>query len=462
MTVSAQEQGRTDALGAAQRRPWSIPLRCPHCLGELTSLTDALRAGAKAAAASCSCSGHCVVEGVVCLGQDERRSAGSGGVGEHVAAEALAPHLRTLAGRLVQLAYRLERPAPRAVQAWAQRQALQLLRRADGLAYRDAVGALRNARYGAYLLQRWANPSFQAAAPLVARIAVEARRRLAQGRPFRVLDLAGGAGHAGTLLSVMAPGVEVALADADFANLWLASRYAAQPLLLLRMNAVAPWPFEDDAFDAILCVDALHYMLEKPHVVAEARRCLRPQGAAVFAHLHNRLQPNPSPGWPVDPQGWRRIFSSDLLWLGDERDIARRYSQEGLVDLQAPDSPLEQAQALTAVVSDSDAWRSPRRVDECFLDAAVHAGAEPNAVYADARNAPDGLCRLRKRWAHPVYERECAAGDQLPETFELRCAELEALERGDRALLGAHLDWLRRFLVTPRLHRRFQQERRCA
>ncbi|MBK7876821.1 MAG: methyltransferase domain-containing protein [Planctomycetes bacterium] len=41
-------------------------------------------------------------------------------------------------------------------------------------------------------------------------------------------------------------------------------------------------PFEDGAFDAIVCIDAINHFRDRAHVFAEWRRVLRPGGRAVF------------------------------------------------------------------------------------------------------------------------------------------------------------------------------------
>jgi SAM-dependent methyltransferase len=47
-------------------------------------------------------------------------------------------------------------------------------------------------------------------------------------------------------------------------------------------DAGAPLPFDDDAFDALLCIDAMNHLPDRLRVLREWRRVLRPGGRAVF------------------------------------------------------------------------------------------------------------------------------------------------------------------------------------
>lgn len=47
-------------------------------------------------------------------------------------------------------------------------------------------------------------------------------------------------------------------------------------------DATGALPFDDDAFDALLCIDAMNHFPDRPAVLREWRRVLRPGGRALF------------------------------------------------------------------------------------------------------------------------------------------------------------------------------------
>jgi SAM-dependent methyltransferase len=47
-------------------------------------------------------------------------------------------------------------------------------------------------------------------------------------------------------------------------------------------DANAPLPFDDEAFDALVCIDAMNHFPDRARVLREWRRVLRPGGRAVF------------------------------------------------------------------------------------------------------------------------------------------------------------------------------------
>jgi cyclopropane fatty-acyl-phospholipid synthase-like methyltransferase len=50
----------------------------------------------------------------------------------------------------------------------------------------------------------------------------------------------------------------------------------------LQANAAEPHPFEDLSFDAITCIDAINHLPNRPSVLAEWRRILKPSGRLLF------------------------------------------------------------------------------------------------------------------------------------------------------------------------------------
>jgi ubiquinone/menaquinone biosynthesis C-methylase UbiE len=48
------------------------------------------------------------------------------------------------------------------------------------------------------------------------------------------------------------------------------------------VNAAQPLPFPDASFDAITCIDAINHLPNRPHIVAEWARLLKPGGRLLF------------------------------------------------------------------------------------------------------------------------------------------------------------------------------------
>jgi ubiquinone/menaquinone biosynthesis C-methylase UbiE len=48
------------------------------------------------------------------------------------------------------------------------------------------------------------------------------------------------------------------------------------------VNAAAKLPFPDAVFDAITCIDAINHFPDRPHVIAEWARLLKPGGRLLF------------------------------------------------------------------------------------------------------------------------------------------------------------------------------------
>lgn len=72
---------------------------------------------------------------------------------------------------------------------------------------------------------------------------------------------------------------EKAVAEATQA----AARLGLSERLAFRVaDANARLPFDDGAFDAVTCIDAMNHLLDRALVLAEWRRVLRPGGRAVF------------------------------------------------------------------------------------------------------------------------------------------------------------------------------------
>jgi SAM-dependent methyltransferase len=102
----------------------------------------------------------------------------------------------------------------------------------------------------------------------------------------RVLDV--GCGSGGPALHVSrTTGCEVVGVDVREDALAIASRMTAEApfgmrVTFRRADAGRPLPFEDATFDAVLCIDSVNHLPDRPGIFAEWARLLRPGGRLLF------------------------------------------------------------------------------------------------------------------------------------------------------------------------------------
>lgn len=107
---------------------------------------------------------------------------------------------------------------------------------------------------------------------------------LALARGARVLEVASGSGGPALRLA-RAHGLRVVGIDVNAHAIETATRAARESGLDARfqlVDASARLPFEDGAFDGLLCVDALNHLSDRAAVLREWRRVLAPGARAVF------------------------------------------------------------------------------------------------------------------------------------------------------------------------------------
>lgn len=110
--------------------------------------------------------------------------------------------------------------------------------------------------------------------------------RLALGPDSRVLDV--GCGSGGPALHIsQATGCRVVGVDLHEDGVATANRMARESGLeararFVQADASAPLAFDDGSFDAILCIDAVNHLPDRPRVFADWARLLAPGGRLLF------------------------------------------------------------------------------------------------------------------------------------------------------------------------------------
>lgn len=405
----------TDQVGCLSSRALLEELTCPYCGGALVSTMSCGHPSREYGIVACDCGDSPVVDGIIWLSRRQWGLAPQddpviGRVLDRVRAgdqrgalcEALLSSFRD---RYRQAATAMERFSRRPPD-WLLNQARQRLTREvlldQDLSFARAASLLRNGPYARYLHHRFANPSLLAAIPVILML-----KELADRRPARVLEVAGGCGHASFLINRFFPEIQMVLTDGDFVNLYLARRFIAPDAVCVCLDAEARMPFQPSSFDAVFCMDAFHYVREKIGLVEELRRTLRPDGLWLFPHLHNASAKNPTAGYPLPARGYKFAFSGVEARLFPEEALLRSFHERMALDLTqgALTNSSSQAPAFTLIGGPESLWRE-HNLSSHYQK--VISDLNFNTIYDFS---PAGVGSLR--WPSAELRREC----QLAEEF---------------------------------------------
>jgi len=109
---------------------------------------------------------------------------------------------------------------------------------------------------------------------------------LGLGPQGRVLDVACGSGgpalHLAQLVGCGVVGVDRHEDGIAAAELQAAERGLAGRARFERADATQELPFLEATFDALTCIDAVNHLARRPHVFADWRRVIRPEGRVLF------------------------------------------------------------------------------------------------------------------------------------------------------------------------------------
>jgi ubiquinone/menaquinone biosynthesis C-methylase UbiE len=113
--------------------------------------------------------------------------------------------------------------------------------------------------------------------------AVDMARRVAERRPRRVLEIAAGTGVVTRHLAVMLDAqCEIVATDLNAAMLEEAQRIGTARPVQWRVADAMQLPFDQGAFDVVVCQFGAMFFPDRPHAYGEARRVLAPGGAFLF------------------------------------------------------------------------------------------------------------------------------------------------------------------------------------
>lgn len=272
-----------------------------------------------------------------------------------------------------------ESPAPRPSECDAASQASTL---------RAAMELLGFGPVGDYLAYRWSDPTFVSGLGLLDAAARDA---------CRVFELGCGVGH--FLRELRVRGIAAAGGDVVFAKLWLARRFVVPDAELVCFDAAAPFPPADASAQLCLCHDALHYLPDCEHAMAEMRRI----GARVLVgHAHNAAVANLSPGAPLAVAGYAALAPDADFY--DDAALARA-ALRGTTAAPVSPEQLDDVAAL-AFVAPAPRASTPTVTRGAFSVPPPGARLRLNPLLSVEPGEPAAIC---VRWPSRRYEQEYAA-----------------------------------------------------
>ncbi len=448
-------------------------LSCPYCRAALVpALHLAGRDGdIRHGSVACGCYEYPIVDGILVLRQLSGPADNTDPAVAHLRADDVGAARRSLEAAAsmvdspapprasfdVATARRLASSARRRLGRWRQGSDRPEAMPSTAAPLRVTLARTRPPAFGAYLYQRYANPSFLASIPMMALLETVESHHSGSDRPT-VLDLGCGIGHSTAMMRALFPTMSFVAADPDFVNLQILREHFVEDAIGVCLDAELPLPFADDQFDAVFCLDAFHYIRSKWALSHELDRCVEESGIWILPHLHNASVPNVSPGIPLRPEDYLRMFDFASGTVLDESIVLDRFMSDTSLDL----SRITDVPALAAV-PDLDMYATRRsdiggtyQVGDRLLAAGRTSGLGINPIYS-IETAPDAV-RLRMAWPDPELERECAAACRyLPAEVEIdpdllaRLCVAE-LEPGDDSTIAALVRSLVLLPLPPGYH----------
>lgn len=201
------------------------------------------------------------------------------------------------------------------------------------LGLRQAMERLRFGPVAHYFTHRGSAPTFLSALGLLAQH---------WDAPPCVVEIACGIGQ--VLREVVQRGTPGVGLDVVFAKLWLARHFVVPEASLVCVDATVALPLEPLAGSAVLCHDALYFLLEKRRVLSEMRRVAGASGRVLVGHAHNRLVDQRGIGGvPLTPEEYAALLPGAACY--DDADFVTAFLEGKAAPARAP-AALGHAEAL--------------------------------------------------------------------------------------------------------------------
>ena len=261
--------------------------------------------------------------------------------------------------------------------------------------------AMEHLRYGAvadYFAYRLSDPTYLSGLALL---------RAWPGQP--VFELGCGIG-----LLLREAGQDAVGADVVFSKLWLARRFVVPDARLVCFDASDPFPFADGEFATALCHDALYFLPDKAHVVAELARVAP---TVLIGHTHNREVD--THGDPLTVDEYAQLLPGATLY--DDAELTAAYLEQRA---PRPSDDLSDAAAIALVEASGPAQAASEKMGTVpFLSRNPLLRADgrvawPSARYRDEYAPLSGHLTAE---GDPVHLRQVL---DLPEAWGVRPAPL--------------------------------------
>lgn len=184
--------------------------------------------------------------------------------------------------------------------------------------------------------------------------AAEVARRVAAWQPRRLLETAAGTGIVTAALAHACPDTRIVATDLNQDMLTVAKRrLSGAPLVRTELADMAALPFEDAAFDTVVCQFGIMFVPDKVRANAEARRVLV-QGGRYLLVIWDELNKNAMPQRVQDtvaallPDNPPQFLARTPFGYGDLAAIEHDLLAAGFTDIEVETVALDSAPEATA------------------------------------------------------------------------------------------------------------------
>lgn len=185
-----------------------------------------------------------------------------------------------------------------------------------------------------------------------------------------ILDLCCGTGHISYIISDYIKPKNHFCIDYSFANLYYVKKYFSRDSQCICMDANYTLPFKDNVLDAVVLLDAYHYIKARAYLAKELMRILQLDGVLIASHLHNSLKINFSPGMALSPSDWIGLFDGFPVNAMSEKELYESFFIKNTLDLTKNSSvdDLNNSNSITVFGSyNRQFFKYYKNIDQDFL-----------------------------------------------------------------------------------------------